>query len=92
MKVTALSRDRNLFPLLLAEAREQETKGQAGKVVVYTAWGVDWKPFGSPRPKRELGSVVLAQGVGERIESDLKAFLGRGRWYAERGETLCFGP
>lgn len=88
VKVTALSRDRNLFPLLLAEAREQATRGQAGKVVVYTAWGVDWKPFGQPRPKRELQSVVLARGVGERIESDVKAFLERSRWYAERGETL----
>jgi chaperone BCS1 len=90
VKVTALSRDRNLFPLLLAEAREQATKGQAGKIVVYTSWGVEWKPFGQPRPKRELGSVVLAHGIAERIENDLKAFLGRGRWYAERGEALFF--
>lgn len=85
VKLTALSRDRHLFPLLLAEARDLATRGQAGKVVVYTAWGVEWKPFGVPRAKRELRSVVLGRGVSERIEEDLRAFLGRGKWYAERG-------
>lgn len=85
VKLTALSKDRHLFPQLLAEARELATRGQAGKVVVYTAWGVEWKPFGLPRPKREVKSVVLGEGIGERIEADLRAFLGRGKWYAERG-------
>lgn len=32
-----------------------------------------------------MGSVVLADGVAERVEKDLKGFLGRGKWYAERG-------
>lgn len=86
VKLTALSRDRHLFPLLLAEARELAARGYEGKVVIYTAWGVEWKPFGLPRPKRELKSVVLAEGIGERIEADLRAFLGRSKWYAERGE------
>lgn len=34
-----------------------------------------------------MGSVVLADGVSERIEKDLKGFLGRGKWYAERGQS-----
>ena len=60
-----------------------------GKTVVYTAWGVDWRPFGKPRRRREMGSVVLAKDVAEEIESDLRGFLGRGKWYAERGECKC---
>jgi chaperone BCS1 len=52
---------------------------------VYTAWGMEWRPFGKPRRRREMGSVVLAEGVKEGIERDLRAFLGRGKWYAERG-------
>jgi hypothetical protein len=35
-----------------------------------------------------MGSVVLAEGVAERVEKDLKGFLGRGKWYAERGAFL----
>ncbi|KDQ15629.1 hypothetical protein BOTBODRAFT_624533 [Botryobasidium botryosum FD-172 SS1] len=83
--LTTLSRDRVLFPKLLSEAREIATSGQEGKVVVYTAWNAEWKPFGPPRRKRELKSVVLGDGVSKRIEDDVKGFLKRGKWYAERG-------
>lgn len=86
--LTTLSRDRALFPLLLSEAREIANRGQEGKVVIYTAWGSEWKPFGTPRAKRDVGSVVLREGVSERIERDLREFLQRGKWYAERGWQL----
>jgi chaperone BCS1 len=86
--LTTLSRDRALFPQLLAEAREIATRGNQGKLVIYIAWGAEWKPFGQPRRKRELSSVVLDAGLGERIESDVKEFLARGKWYAERGSDL----
>lgn len=33
-----------------------------------------------------MGSVVLGEGVAERVEADVKGFLGRAKWYAERGE------
>lgn len=83
--LTTLSRDRGLFPLLLKEARELADREKEGKTVVYTAWGTEWRPFGKPRRKRETGSVVLARGIGERVEQDLRRFLGRGKWYADRG-------
>ncbi|KAI0320726.1 mitochondrial chaperone BCS1 [Amylostereum chailletii] len=83
--LTTLSRDRNLFPLLLSEARDMAMKGHEGKLVVHTAWGTEWKPFGQPRRKRPLQSVVLEEGVAEKIEDDVKAFLERREWYAERG-------
>lgn len=83
--LTTLSRDRRLFPVLLAEARHCALKGQEGKLVINTAWGTSWKPFGKPRPKRPLDSVVLQEGVAERITSDVKTFLQRRRWYANRG-------
>lgn len=65
--------------------REQE-----GKLVLYTAWGTEWRPFGLPRRKRPLGSVVLADGQAERIERDVRAFLERRKWYADRGMALLF--
>jgi mitochondrial chaperone BCS1 len=83
--LTTLSRDRALFPLLLSEARAIASRGQEGKVVIYTAWGAEWKQFGTPRLKRDVNSVVLEEGISERIENDLRAFLNRAKWYSERG-------
>jgi chaperone BCS1 len=85
LTLTSLSSSRHLFPQLLDEARALAEQGTEGKTVVYTAWGMEWRPFGKPRRRREMGSVVLAEGVKEGIERDLRAFLGRGKWYAERG-------
>lgn len=85
--LTTLSRDRTLFPQLLSEARDLAMRGQEGKLVIHTAWGIEWKPFGLPRRKRPLQSVVLEPGVGEKIEQDVKAFLDRRQWYADRGKS-----
>ena len=38
--------------------------------------------------RRAIGSVVLDQGVAERIRSDVMEFMGRGKWYFERGAYL----
>lgn len=84
--LTTLSRDRDLFPGLLAEARVLAQAAQVGRTVIYTAWGAEWKPFGRPRMRRMLESVVLDAGVKERIVDDVKAFMKRGRWYFERGQ------
>ncbi|KIK08205.1 hypothetical protein K443DRAFT_672695 [Laccaria amethystina LaAM-08-1] len=83
--LTTLSRDQNLFPQLLSEARELAMRGQEGKLVIHTAWGIEWRPFGQPRQKRPIQSVVLEPGVAQRIESDIKTFLERRQWYADRG-------
>ncbi|GAA5839323.1 hypothetical protein JCM5353_000373, partial [Sporobolomyces roseus] len=48
-------------------------------------WGAEWRPFGRPREKRLLESVVLDEGVKERVVDDVKSFMSRGRWYSERG-------
>jgi mitochondrial chaperone BCS1 len=88
--VTALSRDRMLFPSLLAEARDAALRGQEGRLVVRTAWGTEWRPFGLPRRKRPLHSVVLAPGVAEKIIGDVRGFLERREWYADRGESFFF--
>ncbi|WWD17976.1 hypothetical protein CI109_102422 [Kwoniella shandongensis] len=85
LTLTTLSTSRSLFSSLLSEARELAEASTEGKTVVYTAWGVEWRPFGKPRARREMGSVVLAKDVSERVEEDLRGFLGRGKWYAERG-------
>ncbi|KAK7467262.1 Complex III assembly protein translocase and chaperone [Stygiomarasmius scandens] len=95
--LTTLSRDRGVFPQLLAEARDLAMRGQEGKLVIHTAWGTEWRPFGQPRRKRPLPSVVLDQGVAENVQNDVKAFLARREWYANRGIPyrrgyLLYGP
>lgn len=86
--LTTLSRDRELFNQLLQEARDLAMKNQQGKLVIHTAWGIEWRPFGQPRQKRPVKSVVLATGVAEKIEQDIKSFLSRRQWYADRGEYI----
>lgn len=88
LTLTTLSASRHLFSRLLAEARQLAEASTEGKTVVYTAWGVEWRPFGKPRKRREMGSVVLGEGVAERVAEDVKGFLGRAKWYAERGEPI----
>ncbi|RDX56824.1 hypothetical protein OH76DRAFT_1395963 [Lentinus brumalis] len=83
--ITTLSRDRGIFTHLLTEARDLAMRGQEGKLVINIPWGIEWKPFGQPRRKRPLRSVVLEEGVAEKIEADVKAFLQRRQWYADRG-------
>lgn len=90
--LTTLSRDRDLFPLLLSEARQLAQQAQVGRTVIYTAWGAEWRPFGRPREKRLLESVVLDKGVKERVVDDVRAFMGRGKWYSERGASLELLP
>lgn len=84
--VTTLSRDRHVFTQLLQEAQEMALKKQEGKTVIYTSYGPEWRPFGMPRKRRSLDSVVLDKGVKERIVADVKAFIGNGKWYNDRGK------
>ncbi|KAM0789351.1 hypothetical protein ACM66B_000182 [Microbotryomycetes sp. NB124-2] len=95
--LTTLSRDRNLFPQLLSEARSLAQAAQVGRTVIYTAWGAEWRPFGQPRARRLLDSVVLDEGIKERIVDDVQSFMKRGRWYFDRGIPyrrgyLLYGP
>ena len=60
-------------------------RGNEGKLVIHTPWGIEWRPFGLPRRKRPLRSVVLQDGIAEKIEADINAFLRRRQWYADRG-------
>ena len=83
--LTTLSRDRALFPYLLGEARDLAMQGHEGKLVIHTAWGIEWRPFGQPRQKRPLHSVVLGSNIAENIVKDVRAFLDRRQWYSDRG-------
>lgn len=42
---------------------------------MYTVVGVDWRPFGHPRQRRPLNSVVLDEGITEKLTNDVKEFI-----------------
>lgn len=72
-------------------------QAQEGKTTIYTSWGTEWKPFGDPKRKRPLDSVVLEEGVKERIVEDVRTFLEARDWYLDRGIPyrrgyLLYGP
>lgn len=83
--LTTLRSHAHLFTSLLAEARQLAVSSTEGKTIIYTAWGAEWRPFGQPRRARALQSVVLGKGKRQAIESDVRRFMQRGWWYAERG-------
>ncbi|KAI9724325.1 MAG: hypothetical protein M1812_000393 [Candelaria pacifica] len=83
--LTTLFSQRHVFEELFMEAHKLAMQLQEGKTLVYTAWGLEWKPFGQPRRKRPLDSVVLDHGVKEKIVGDVKEFLQSGKWYFDRG-------
>jgi chaperone BCS1 len=95
--LTTLYRDRHLFTELLTEAHGRAQKQNEGRTVIYTSFGPEWRPFGQPRRKRPLESVILAEGVKERLMNDLKDFLDSSAWYNDRGIPyrrgyLLYGP
>ncbi|KAG8807017.1 hypothetical protein FRC19_006919 [Serendipita sp. 401] len=83
--ITTLSQYRHLFPKLLLESRDLALTEQEGRLLIYTHWHSEWRAFGPPRLKRPLSSVVLDDGVSEKVLADVHRFLGRKQWYAKRG-------
>ncbi|ORY79530.1 hypothetical protein BCR37DRAFT_349714 [Protomyces lactucae-debilis] len=83
--LTTLFRDRGIFREMLQEAQQEALKMQEGKTVIYTSLMTEWRPFGKPRQRRSLDSVVLDSGIKETITADVKDFLASGNWYRDRG-------
>lgn len=95
--LTTLYRDRHLFTQLLAEAQQKAMKQQEGKTVIFTSYGPEWRPFGQPRRRRELDSVILDTGVKDKLTGDIHDFLKSSKWYYDRGIPyrrgyLLYGP
>ena len=52
---------------------------------MYTVIGTEWRPFGHPRARRPLSSVVLDSSISSDIVTDVKDFIDSSTWYRERG-------
>jgi len=67
VKVTTLGRSRAVFESLLREAAAEAAEAERRHTVVFKSWGSEWHPFGKPRLRRPLSSVILDTGVAEGI-------------------------
>lgn len=95
--LTSFGKNKQLYFNILEEARHIALSKTEGKTVMYTAMGAEWRPFGHPKKRRPLSSVVLDEGVSERIVSDVSEFLKSPSWYSDRGIPyrrgyLLYGP
>ncbi|BES95347.1 unnamed protein product [Nesidiocoris tenuis] len=83
--LTSLGKNKGLYFDILEEARQMALTQTEGKTIMYTAMGPDWRPFGHPRKRRPLDSVILDTGISDRILSDVEDFLQAAAWYGDRG-------
>lgn len=95
--LTAFGKNKGLYYNILDEARKLALKREEGKTIVYTAMGSEWRQFGHPRKRRPLSSVILDEGISERLLEDIKEFIGNPQWYTDRGIPyrrgyLLYGP
>ncbi|XP_063882200.1 mitochondrial chaperone BCS1-like isoform X1 [Scylla paramamosain] len=82
---TAFGKQKQLFHRIICEARDLAVKQNEGKTIMYTAYGSEWRQFGNPRKPRPLNSVVLDEGIAERILTDVQDFMNNPEWYSNRG-------
>ena len=92
-----LGRSTQIFEDILNEAHDMATRQEEGKTVIYTNWGTEWRPFGQPRARRSLESVILDEGVAESIFADVCEWRSSAEWYHDRGIPyrrgyLLYGP
>lgn len=97
LTLTLLWHHRHVLADVFTQAHALAQSFQQGKTVVYTARKMEWAVLGKPRLKRPLGSVILDEGVKERLVGDVKEFLAAQQWYTDRGVPyrrgyLLYGP
>jgi len=85
IQMTTIGKHKTLFVDMLENARQMALSSIAGKTVMYTLVGTEWKTFGHPRQRRPLNSVVLDRGLSETIVDDVKDFIDSVNWYRDRG-------
>ena len=88
VKLTAIGRSRDVFTSFLNEAQVHAMGKQELTTTVYTNWGTEWRPFGTPRRRRPIHSVVLDDGVAEHVVADVREFVDSSEWCARARATM----
>lgn len=97
IQIFGFGRNTAIFDQILRESFDMATKREEGKTIIFTNWGTEWRPFGQPRSRRSLESVILDEGVAEKIHADIVEWKQSYQWYSDRGIPyrrgyLLYGP
>ncbi|QIW95105.1 hypothetical protein AMS68_000623 [Peltaster fructicola] len=97
VRFTTLYHYRHIFEDIFREAHELANQRVEGKTIVYTSRNVGWDPSGLPKRRRPFDSVVLEEGLSNKILNDVREFLRAREWYLDRGIPyrrgyLLYGP
>lgn len=85
LELKTIGRNKNIFTQLLSEARDIAIKQQYNKTIIYTPMGLQWQQFGQSRQSRTLNSVVLDEGISDKLHNDIYEFSQSKQWYFDRG-------
>lgn len=85
VQFVGLGRNTETFEQILHDAYEMASSKEEGKTIIYTNWGSEWRPFGHPRSRRPLESVILDKGVSESLLQDVTEWRSSAQWYLSRG-------
>ncbi|KAF2725094.1 hypothetical protein K431DRAFT_281570 [Polychaeton citri CBS 116435] len=85
VKLTTLYAYRHIFEEMFREAHEMALQNTEGKTIVFTSNNMGWVPSGDPKRKRPFDSVVLEDGLADRILDDVQEFVDARTWYLDRG-------
>lgn len=85
IQFTYIGKNTRLFENILNDAYELSALKEENKTTIYTNWGSEWREFGQPRTKRVLESVVLDEGVAEKLLEDVQEWTNSADWYRDRG-------
>jgi len=83
--LTTLGRRRPLLLGMLEEARRDVIARHSGLTLTYASSGSGWRELGPPQAARPLDTVVVEEGLAERLSEDCTKFLRAGAWYRQRG-------
>jgi len=73
--LTTLGRRRPLLLGMLEEARRDVIARHSGLTLTYGSSGSGWRELGPPQAARPLDTVVVEEGLAERLAADCEKFL-----------------
>ncbi|GAW81988.1 mitochondrial chaperone BCS1 [Plasmodium gonderi] len=85
IKLSTFIWSKYIFEKILTDAKLYIEKKEEGKTLLYKTFGHEWRPFGTPKNKRPINSVILPQHLSEHIINDIDTFLNSSKWYIEKG-------
>jgi len=97
LTITTFFWNKEVLDEALVEAKERQRSHDEEKTSFFISSCDYWKPFGVPKQKRSLDTVITDAGVKEKILKDVQDFLASEEWYLERGIPyrrgyLLYGP